>query len=180
MLPITLELKNFFSHKDSVIDFTEFQSALLIGNIEGNYEHSNGSGKSAIFEAVLWGLFNKSRASAMDDIILWGENTCSVVFTFKHNDIMYKVQRTRNRITSTSNVRLFQLIDDDWRDISGSTSGLTNERIVSIINIDYKTFVNSVYFRQNNISEFAESDAARKKDILKSIIDISKWDNFEK
>ena len=45
MIPIHLELKNFFSHKDSSLDFTQFDSALLIGNIEGNYDISNGCGK---------------------------------------------------------------------------------------------------------------------------------------
>jgi exonuclease SbcC len=54
------------------------------------------------------------------------------------------------------------------------------EKICSTIKLDYKTFVNSAYFRQNDISEFSTSDASRKKEILKSIVDISKWDAFEK
>lgn len=69
MLPIRLKMENFFSHKDSEIDFSKFDSALLIGNTEGDYSKSNGSGKSAIFESILWCLFNKSRASMMDDIV---------------------------------------------------------------------------------------------------------------
>jgi DNA repair exonuclease SbcCD ATPase subunit len=186
--PIKLEVKNFFSHKNSVIDFNLFNSALLIGNIDGNYNVSNGSGKSAIFEAVLWALFNKSRAGAMDDIIMWGEDTCEVNFIFRHEELFYKILRTRSRITSTSNISFSyqdtdseSLLDDgNWIDISGSTSKLTNSEIVKRIKFDYKTFVNSAYFRQNDISEFAESDPSRKKDILKSIIDISKWDEYER
>ena len=49
MIPSRLKMKNFFSHKDSEIDFSMFNSALLIGNTEGDYSKSNGSGKSAIF-----------------------------------------------------------------------------------------------------------------------------------
>ncbi len=60
MIPVNLKIKNFFSHKETEVDFTKFNAALLIGNVEGDYSISNGSGKSAIFEAVLWCLFNKS------------------------------------------------------------------------------------------------------------------------
>ncbi len=74
MYPINLKLKNFFSHRESTIDFTQFSSALLIGSTEGDYSVSNGSGKSAIFQSILWCLFNKSRAASMDDVIHWGED----------------------------------------------------------------------------------------------------------
>lgn len=181
MVPISLELNNFFSHKASFIDFTLFDSALLIGNTEGNYDLSNGSGKSAIFESIAWVLFNKARVAAIDDIILWGEESCYVIMHFTQGDTKYKVKRTRSRVDSSSFVEFSYLsVDDDWIDISGSTSGLTNDKIVSVIKFDYKTFINSAYFRQNDISEFAESDPGRKKEILKSIIDLSKWDEYEK
>jgi exonuclease SbcC len=68
----------------------------------------------------------------------------------------------------------------DWVDISGSTAGYTNSKIEDLIKLEYKTFINSVYFRQNDISEFAEAEPSRKKEILKSIIDISRWDSYEK
>ncbi len=181
MLPVKLKLENFFSHKKSTIDFTEFGSALLLGNTEGDYGKSNGSGKSAIFESILWCLFNKSRASMMDDIVLWGEAHCAVTFDFIKSEQMYRVRRTRNKINSTSLVEFYHLNEkDEWQNISASTTGDTSKKIESIIKLDYKTFINSVYFRQNDISEFAESEPSKRKEILKSIIDISKWDDYEK
>lgn len=181
MVPISLELRNFFSHKKTTVDFTQFDSALLIGNTEGDYDLSNGSGKSAIFESILWCLFNKARVAAMDDIILWGEESCSVSMTFKQGDVLYRVVRSRSRVTGRAEVTFAYLSEDnDWIDISGSTARLTNSKIVGIVKFDYKTFINSAYFRQNDISEFAESDPGRKKEILKSIIDLSKWDDYEK
>jgi DNA repair exonuclease SbcCD ATPase subunit len=181
MIPTKLKMNNFFSHKDSEVDFSKFDSALLIGNTEGDYRKSNGSGKSAIFEGILWCLFNKSRAAMMDDIIRWGEATCAVELEFNHGDSTYMVKRTRNRLNSTSVVEFFVLDKaGDWQDISCSTSGDTNEKIESTIKLDNKTFINSVYFRQNDISEFAESEPSKKKEILKSIVDISRWDDYEK
>lgn len=181
MIPVHLDIRNFFSHKHSEVDFTKFDAALLIGNTEGDYDLSNGSGKSAIFESVLWCLFNKARVAAMDDIILWGEESCSVTLEFIQEGVRYKVIRERSRVRKLATVAFSYLSeDDDWIDISGSTSTLTNDKIISILKFDYKTFVNSAYFRQNDISEFAESDPGRKKEILKSIIDLSKWDEYEK
>ena len=181
MIPIKIELDNFFSHKRSEIDFTKFNSSLLIGNTEGDYSKSNGSGKSAIFESILWCLFNKSRAAMMDDIIRWGETTCNVTLSFAHEGKTYQVKRARNRINSISTVEFYILnAFGEWKDISKSTSGDTNKKIEAVVGFDYKTFINSVYFRQNDISEFSESEPSKKKEILKSIIDVSKWDEYEK
>jgi exonuclease SbcC len=180
MIPINLKIKNFFSHRDTEIDFTKFNAALLIGNIEGDYNISNGSGKSAIFEAILWCLFNKARTASIDDIIMWNESNCQVEFKFFHHGKTYKVVRDRSRTKGTSAVSFKMEESGTWVDKSGSTARLTNEEITNVIRVDYKTFINSAYFRQNDISEFAESDPGRKKEILKSIIDISKWDEYEK
>ena len=181
MLPIKLKIENFFSHKNSEIDFSLFNSALLLGNIDGDYTKSNGSGKSAIMESMLWCLYNKSRATTMDDVITWGENKCCVSLQFSHLNNNYIVKRTRMKATSTSTVELM-ILDSagSWKSLSASTSGETNDKIVKLLKIDYKTFVNSAYFRQNDISEFAISEASKRKEILKSIIDISKWDLYEK
>jgi len=179
MLPISLDIKNFCSHKDSCVDFTQFQSALIVGNNEGNYDVSNGTGKSSIFEAIPWVLFGKSTSEFADDVILWGEETCSVTFEFTHDRGCYKVVRGRNRQSSTATVSFYEKKEDSWIDISGSTASLTNKKIISTINFDYNTFINSAYFRQNDVSEFAKSNAARKKEILKSIVDLSKWDEYE-
>ena len=104
MLPYELNIKNFYSHADSTVDFSHFKSALLIGNTEGDYDKSNGSGKSSIFESILWCLFNKSRSAMMDDIIAWGENSCSVELLFDHKKDRYRVFRSRKRSSSTSSV----------------------------------------------------------------------------
>jgi exonuclease SbcC len=181
MLPKVLKIENFFSHKYSEIDFSLFNSALLVGSVDGDYHKSNGAGKSVVMESILWCLYNKSRATTMDDVITWGENKCEVSLVFSHCEKDYMVKRIRLRATSTSTVELFILEDDGtWKSLSGSTSGETNDRIVNLLKIDYKTFINSAYFRQNDISEFATSEASKKKEILKSIVDISKWDGFEK
>ena len=181
MIPQKIKLNNFFSHGDSTVDFVDFDSCLLIGNTEGDYDKSNGSGKSAIFESILWALFGKSRSAVSNDVIKWGEVDCFVEFVFLIDSKEYKVVRRRNRKSSLGDIEFYVKDEDgDWVDLSGSTNTETNKNIEKEIRLDYKTFINSVYFRQNDISEFAESEPSKKKEILKNIIDLSRWDGYEK
>ena len=181
MKPISLTLKNFFSHKNSKISLDQISSCLLVGNIEGDYSKSNGSGKSAVFEAITWSLFNNSRSSSKNDNIRWGQDSCKVEIEFLHEEDKYKVVRERYRKSSTSNVYFFRENSlGEWTDLTKETATETNNYITRVIGMDYKTFLNTVYFRQNDISEFAEADPGSKKEIIKNIVDISKWDVYEK
>ena len=142
---------------------------------------SNGSGKSAILEAICWSLFNKCRASKMDELVRVGEDHAKVVLIFEESGETYKVERIRNRLSGVSSVNFYRLDEiDSWLDLSGSTNTLTNKEIEKILKCDYKTFVNSVHFRQNDISEFAEAEPFKKKEILKNMINIDRWDEYEK
>ena len=179
MKPVTITMENFFSHKNSTLNF-DFDSAVLVGNTDGDYSKSNGSGKSSIFEGLTWTLFNKSRAAHMNDLVKWGEEGCKSELVFVETGEQYKIVRTRNRLTSLSAVSFYKLDEiGQWKDISGSTSTLTNSIIEKTIKMDYKTFVNSTYFKQNDISEFAESNPGERKDILKNVLDLKKWDDYE-
>jgi exonuclease SbcC len=181
MLPLKLTLDRFFSHRYSEIDFEQFNSVLLIGNTEGDYDKSNGCGKSAINESILWCLFGKARVDKSNDVVLWGEDDCSVTFEFSHSGKTYKIRRSRNRRSSTANVEFWTKdSSNEWEELTGSTSGLTDQKIIDVIKINEKTFTNSVYFRQNDISEFAEAVPSKRKEILKNIVDISRWDDYEK
>jgi DNA repair protein SbcC/Rad50 len=180
MKPLKINMKNFFSHKESTIDFS-FNVALLVGNTEGNYDKSNGSGKSAILEGICWALFNKCRAAKMDELVKWGEDQAIVELLFEESGDTYKVERIRNRVSGSSSVNFYKLDEiGSWCDLSGSTNTLTNKEIEKVLKCDYKTFINSVYFRQNDISEFAEAEPFRKKEILKNMIDINRWDEYER
>lgn len=178
MDPIKLKMKNFFSHEDSELNFN-FKSCLLIGNTEGDYSKSNGSGKSSIFEALLWALFNKSRAPKMCDLVRWGETSAFVELEFSASGEIYRVSRIRNNRNSQSTVNFEIKKGEVWEDASGSTPSLTNKIIEDTVSLDYETFLNTTYFRQNDASEFAEAKPYRRKEILKSIVNITKWDTWE-
>ena len=66
MRPVKLLLNDFLSHSRSVIDFNNFDSLLILGSNNDTTDESNGSGKSAILEAIRWALFDKSRRKKKD------------------------------------------------------------------------------------------------------------------
>ena len=70
MIPLKLHMKNFTSHSNSILDFTRFDAALIVGSHKGNPDISNGVGKSAIFNAIRWGIFY--RYFALWKIFPWG------------------------------------------------------------------------------------------------------------
>ena len=59
MKPKKLTINNFLSHTESVINFDNFDSLLILGSYNESTDESNGSGKSAILEALRWVLFDK-------------------------------------------------------------------------------------------------------------------------
>jgi len=52
-----VEIKNFYSIKNVVLNFDNFKSLVLLEGKNRDTGGSNGSGKSVLIEAVVWGLF---------------------------------------------------------------------------------------------------------------------------
>ena len=64
---LSLHLNNFFSHRDTSLDFSEHEGLILIEGInqDGRYE-SNGSGKSTLLEGIIYALTgNTASAGSM-------------------------------------------------------------------------------------------------------------------
>ena len=49
-----------------------------------------------------------------------------------------------------------------------------------MINFNHDVFINSVYFKQGDISLFTESTPGKRKDILKALLKLDKWDDYQK
>ncbi len=95
MLPIRLIIENYQIHKKSEIDFTKFDSALIIGTKKNNDAKSNGVGKSTILDAIEYAMFGTHQKRILDNIIRKGETKAVVIFEFLKDGIHYKIQRTR-------------------------------------------------------------------------------------
>ena len=81
MLPLRLYIENFMCHNKSFIDFTQFSSALIVGKLENNDLFSNGVGKSTIFKAIEYCLFNQADVN-LEKIIRDDSPSCQIVMDF--------------------------------------------------------------------------------------------------
>ena len=165
-----LTLKNFKSHKNSIIDFNEGITVIL---------GQNGAGKSTLLEAIRFALFKKvdgniqdmvrKPVDAQDDV-----STMMVKLKFKHNNIQYEIERIKKRSSSSSTIR--RLSGDKTVQITNGEKQVTEE-IEKIIGVDKNSFLNAVYIRQGEITSLIDKTASDRKELISKLLNL---DNLEK
>ena len=84
-----IKIKNFYSFKDVTINLGEYEGLTVIKGINKDAKGSNGSGKSALVEAVLFGLTGKTIRKSTEDSMLHNKakkNCCVELHITKDND----------------------------------------------------------------------------------------------
>src|SRR4051812_11576032 len=103
MKPLYLYLEDFQCHEKSEIDFSSFESALLVGKMNSNDLVANGVGKSSIFKAIEYVFFNEVRdpllekSMILEELIRDDTQKVTVTLDFLVKDEVYRVTRSRNR-----------------------------------------------------------------------------------
>ena len=88
---LRLELKNFKPFRDLILpEDGALPDGLII--IKGG----NSTGKSSIFEAVLWALWGADaiRPLTNDELISFNSSFCKVILTFEVAGVQYKIDRS--------------------------------------------------------------------------------------
>ena len=180
MLPLKLDIENFYCHSKSVIDFNDFDAAVIVGRINGNEKFSNGSGKSTIFAAIKYVLFNEVDTTSLEKVIKHSSESCRVAFEFLSSldDQVYKIIRFRGR-KAGAEVRLFRKIANGWEDLTQRTPTETDKEIVKLIKINYRTFSNSVLFAQGDVSGIAAMTPRERKTALKEALQLGVYSKYE-
>jgi DNA repair exonuclease SbcCD ATPase subunit len=151
---------------------------LVLGsNLDNKSFDSNGSGKSALFEAVIWGLFGEFLRSgeSVDNIIRKGEKTCSVVLTVDPEDGSGDVVINRSRSSKKGLLTVTRASDGG----ALFPAGNVNEKQAELnewLGTDFTTFTNSVYFGKGLAKFFMLSNDNDRKDLLESILKIVSFD----
>ena len=178
MIPVKLKMRNFMCYRDNVppLDFTGIHLACLSGE--------NGSGKSAIIDAMTWALWGKARAKSVDDLIHANQPEMEVEFDFSVGPQLYRIIRKRSRPkkrTGAGQSSLeFQIsTGDGFRPITGNIIDQTQEKIIETLHMDYDTFINSAFLRQGHADEFTRQDPARRKEVLGNILGLERYDELE-
>lgn len=170
-----IKLFNFLSHESTEIEFKEDQKLLIDGD--------SGSGKSAIVEAIIWGLYGKGRS---DNRSLIKRGKKSLTVTLILNDIdkeggltSYVVKRS---VTSTGKHDLSISEQDKKGKMTPiKVSGIKNvqEHLEKeILHSSYLLFINSIAHPQDNVENFVKQTAAKRKDIILEIINATDYDEY--
>jgi len=180
MEPLKLIIENFCGHEYSEIDFGKFSVALIIGKLKGNEKTSNGVGKSTIFAAIKYVLFNESEFSKIEKIIRHGCDSCKVSFEFKSDNSIYKIIRTRSK-KAGADLRLFRFANDVWEDTTQRKASDTEQELFKLIKMNCKTFCNSVLFSQAEVlTGLAALTPGARKLIMKDAMQLGVYSVFEK
>ncbi len=200
MKPLYLHISNFTCHSISEIDFTSFSSALIIGQKNNSERKSNGVGKTSIFKAIEYVLFNQVRDPLqekdviLEDLLLEGAEKCRVIFDFSVDENIYRVVRSRTirgvsdlsfyRRSTTQNGQNAHISETNkqlWTDISSRRTQDTEADLIKIIKIHHKAFINTAYFMQFDFgSGLAAATPTHRKAILRETLDLLVYAKLEK
>lgn len=177
MIPLRLTLKNFLSYREETdLDLAPIRIACLAGD--------NGSGKSALLDAMTWAIWGKTRASNDREVICIGETEMEVTFTFRLGERDYRIFRRRSFARGgasgqhTLEFFLCQPGSDEWLPITGDNVRETQEGIVAVLNMDYDTFVNSAFILQGRADSFTQKPPSERKKILGDILNLQEYDDL--
>jgi DNA repair exonuclease SbcCD ATPase subunit len=195
---IRLYIKDFMCYDWAYIDFTEFNSALIVGKTENNDAESNGAGKTSIFKAIEYVLFNQSNFN-LERIIRDDAPSCKIVLDFAIGTQEYRLARTRTRKGSTDlslyersgeaaltesvlhTDKFIPLFDDKyWKDISGRRAADTEKDLAKLVKVNFKSFRVFVHFMQNDFSGLATATPEKRKGILKDALNLIIYSKLEK
>ncbi len=178
MIPVKLSLKNFMCYRDNVppLLFDGIHVACLCGN--------NGNGKSALFDAMTWALWGKSRAKNDDDLVHLGQTEMEVELEFivkgQHYRVIRKHAKSNLSRAGKSDLQLQVATDSNFRPLTGNSLTETERKIIDILHMDYMTFVNSAFLVQGRADEFSIKQPGQRKEILANILGLAVYDELEK
>ncbi|MFC1847104.1 AAA family ATPase [Chloroflexota bacterium] len=178
MIPSSLKIRNFMPYRGDMppFSFDGIHIACICGD--------NGNGKSALIDAITWALWGKSRAKSDEDLIHQGEADMEVEFEFFSGKQLYRIVRKLSKARSRkasgqSSLDLFIADNGGFKTISGDIKTQTQQRIISLLNMDYDTFINSAFLRQGHADEFSKQQPAKRKEVLANILGLSIYDQLE-
>jgi DNA repair exonuclease SbcCD ATPase subunit len=174
--PIRFEFSNMFSYgENNKIDFTK------LGGLIGLFA-PNAAGKSSLFDAVSFCLYDKSSRAYKAANILNNRKTdffCRLHFQIDGLD--YHIERTAKTINKGKNVKVdvqFWRQDGDNRtSLNGTERRDTNQIIEQYVG-KYEDFVLTALSLQGNNSIFIDKSQSERKDLLAQFMGLNIFDKL--
>ena len=177
MIPLSLTVENFMCYGEGVptLNLEPIHIACISGN--------NGYGKTALLDAITWAIWGKARAKTHDELVNINQQSMFVELDFLIHESRYKVTRTYSKSKGSSagksDLNLSLVTDDTATSLMANTIRETEEKIISLLNMDYETFINTSYLKQGDSNRFTSSRPTERKKILADILDLSYYEMLE-
>ena len=170
-----LVLKNFKSHKSTVVDF-EKGITIIVGE--------NGAGKSSILEGITYALFKKAQLNQSNLIRISNDNknmNMTVELYFENNGNKYKINRSVTSSKSTS--KIFKKVGKKYiLYVEGNSQ--VNDEVKAILDMDIDLFLNAIYIRQGEIADLIYKKPSERKKIIGKFLQIEDlekmWESMPK
>ena len=182
MKPIRLELKEFGPYKYEIVEWDKIINEPIF-LITGK----TGSGKSTLFDAFVYALYNKTtsgkdiaslRTKTADD-----KTRTTVIFDFELKNKLYRVERTLaytkkgNKNQTSGKVALIEIVDNN-ENVLATKEQDVKEKIEQIIGLDDKQFCQLIILPQGKFKDFLLSKSSEKKETLRSLFNTFFYQKF--
>ncbi len=165
----SLNIKNFKRYKDAEFDFALGLTGLL---------GKNGSGKSTIFEAIIFALYGES--STNRELIKNAEcedkEAVEVNLYFNIQGREYLVKRELRGKSLTAKANLY----DGSGELIATSVKEVNSQIVKLIGMNKDAFSNTVYASQKELTALSNLKSEERKKIIRRLLGLEKIDRIEK
>lgn len=172
----SLGVRYFMSFGDwQEIHFNEEQQIVsIIGEWADEPKRSNRSGKSTFVEAIIYGLYGKSRSKKEIDLINKNfpdeDMLVKLVFETDQGEEII-IQRGR----TSSNQIILELTG-----FEGADKKVIQEEIDKLVGLNYNDFIMTSFFLQGDIHTFMEAGPTGQKQVIAKWLEKEYWKEFEK
>lgn len=162
-------IKDFLSIKEATIEFPD-SGLILVDGWNNDTSRSNGAGKTAIFNAISFCLFEKiPRKISPSEVIRRGQSKAYVEVHLLSGEDSWVVKRYRPRAVEFHK--------------NGELLNITQEEFESHVRLSYDQYILSAYAPQSSVSSYPRfvlaSDSDKKSFILK-LMNIDKFSEVKK
>lgn len=157
----SIDIENFRSIQRACVELSSQGTVIVKGvNEYEDLAMSNGSGKSSIFEAIIFALFEETSSGEKDVANRIINDGYTIKLNFDIDNTNYIILRQcKNNKTSV-------VLYKDGQDISARNKTDTNKLIAQIIGINKAIFLDSVFLSQNANTNLASLTPTARKERL--------------